>query len=143
MGSLPDIAFSVRPYDDRPDYFAVHVAPSREAMLDAMRVAGCVTPDDVVACCVASSCAEFPALRGVLFFSQDDIGGGIVAHEMGHAAFRTMDAAHVSVTHGVAGAFDAPFTTHPTEEFYCRTLERLTREFWREYSDRRLGAPHE
>jgi hypothetical protein len=138
---LPEETLRVHADDER--YFVVHVAANREAMLATMTELGYEPHPELVASCYAASSENLDGLLGVLWFSHEWIGGGVVAHEMGHAAFRALEAVGVTVDHARESPddrFSDQYRATSTEERYCETLERLVREFWNEWYDRNPGA---
>lgn len=118
-------------------------------MLSEMTEHGFEPHPDLSACCygVSSDHDDLVGLTGVIWFSFEELGGGVVSHEMAHAAFRLLEATGVEAIPFVAeraatqGGFDEAYRASSTEERFCETLETLVKEFWRAYYDRNLGKP--
>jgi hypothetical protein len=65
---------------------------------------------------------------GRVHFCIKNIGGGIVAHEMTHAAFRWIDRKRMQFQRVVS---TEPFTlTKSSEETHCLAVERMVRQFF-------------
>lgn len=143
LSSLPAEAFRVHPGDGAEMYFRVTLAPTAEEMRVRMRTISAAVSDQIIASCCSLSADDDPYLVGVLFFCEEWMGAGIVAHEMGHAAFRAMEASGRNVGHGTYPATEAEAACHTdqpvlceqSEETYCEALECLVKEFWRAYYD--------
>ncbi len=134
-GTVPPESFRVHPWEAAPDYFLVHISPTLEEMRLVMdEHTGWCHPDQL-ACCIRCEPANeetrerFGALFGMLFFSQEALGSGLVAHELAHAAFRSVESLDLRVAHWDRTSERAASWT---EELYCNCLERLTRTFWTE-----------
>lgn len=139
---LPQETFRVQPYHDAPDFLLVYVFSTLAEMRAAMRDWTGYCHPGQLACCVSCT-GKDPNLVGLLFFSSEQLGAGLVAHEMAHAAFRAIERAGRTVTHvlSVDAEYGAKFTTDPSEEAFCHVLEHLVANFWREYYDLGLGRP--
>lgn len=57
---------------------------------------------------------EYADCLGYIFLPASHLGAGLVAHELGHAAFRVCEKTNAG----------------PDEEIYCGVLETLTKDFW-------------
>jgi hypothetical protein len=141
----PEVTFYVSP--DGTHRFGVHIAATQAAMVAELARCGFTHAPHLLGLCAAVEAERDRHLLGFVFLSQEHMGGGMVAHEMAHAAFRTMEHRRIKVRHWgrsrdwLFRRLDTVQPTACTEERYCEALERLVREFWNEYYDRNLGAP--
>jgi hypothetical protein len=69
-------------------------------------------------------------MRAILFFARDNLGAGIVAHELAHACFRIAQQQQWSLV--LAQDESLAERRDSGEEKFCYLLERLNAEFWRE-----------
>lgn len=143
IGTMPPETFriSAAPLFSWP-FFVVHIAASVEAMREIMRdhSGGCHPAQLGAVIGVADPNPDGPytACAGIVYLSEDRVGAGLVAHELGHAAFRLCERVGLTIRHWDRGA---SLETNPSEETYCDVLERLTRDFWRQYYAHGFGQP--
>ena len=131
MVTLPSSWFKVRPIRRSPKYFAVHVAPTLAALRREMRKHSGGCHSQQLAAVHAVTGVDDPHIIGIIYFAKSRLGAGIVAHEMVHAALRTMERIRGPiVTTPVQSKWAS---THPSEEQLCRMVELLNSAFWYEF----------
>ena len=131
---LPTETFRIRPWKQSRRFFVVHVAENQEAMHRAMEESGILAREPYLGMCVSTSSDSkgWRGLLGVVFVSRQSVGGGLVAHELAHAAFRTIERKGGRVAHWERGRDlgAGMTTTNESEEQFCRILEHLVKDFW-------------
>lgn len=137
MSAPPSETFRIHPWPASTLWFLVHVAETPEAMRGAIRefVEDC--HENQLAACIGceDEGPEYEGLVGVLFYAKPTIGAGLVAHELGHAAFRVCDRLAIRVDHWGPRPYNRldeqpPMWQATSEEQYCNFLEHLSRDFW-------------
>jgi hypothetical protein len=124
--ALPKPAFVVYPFQQQQQYFVVHIARGLKALRRVLKQSVGRAHPQQLACCVSATSDELPELIGVLYFSRGHLGGGIVAHEMAHAAFRAIESEGKKVRH-----WRRPATSPASlEERYAHVVEHLVSQFY-------------
>ena len=138
-GRFPSTWFKVRPLYRSPKFFAVHLATTVAAMRREMRrcAGGCHSKQRGAVISVVSG--THPHCLGIIYLAKSRIGSAIVAHEMAHAAFRTME--RVGMLLDTTEVETRWASTHPSEEQFCEIIGRLNSHFWMEFfrQERRDG----
>jgi hypothetical protein len=119
-------------------YWLVYVAETGEEMRAELERTGTWEGGDVTACAVAASDLNDKNLAGMLFFSKDTLGVGLVAHELAHAVFRTYEREGRRIRHWQSRP---GLQCSTEEETFCETLEEMCAVFWREVYQRDLARP--
>lgn len=129
--SLPPESFRLYPYGDDAGFFVVHLASSLKELRQTMATHTGETRTHLVGAVIHATSEQIVQLIGVVYFSLDHLGSGLVSHELAHAAFRAMERRDLRVDHwNRQGGED--LQTSDNEEEFCLILERLTRQFWKE-----------
>jgi hypothetical protein len=130
---IPEASFWIHTSEDQTHYFVVHIAQTLAQMRETMkRHVGECHPRQVAGVVAVIEPELLPGLVGVIFFSRTDMGAGLVAHELAHAAFRTCDYLGIEVRHWDDKQLKFNDERQTSEELYARIVEHLTRDFWRQ-----------
>ena len=133
-GTLPPETFRVHPWPERArGHVVVHVATTLDEMKAGMVATGVTPAADQLACAVGASGREQHArLVAIVFLAKERLSVDLVAHEMGHVAFRVIEQSGLGkVRHWEHQALNPQHSeVHASEETYCDVLERLIGEFW-------------
>lgn len=110
--SLPPESFRLRAVGGQEEVLVYLLATATDLRL----FTGSAEPRLMAAC---DGIGEHATIIAAVYLPLDEMGGGLVAHELAHATFRVM------ARRGL--------TMAANEEIFCEVLGELVREFWCRY----------
>lgn len=106
----------------RKKFWMVAIYPDGDEMNRWLRaLPGKKDSKTYLACCIRMSKRGCPGFLGYVVFSKEQIGGGLVAHELVHAACRTLLGERYRSL------------SYQREERLAQLVEHLVRQFWQKW----------